>query len=1420
MKTTERTYLKGSVWLYRDENGSFAEEYRIRSVIGEGGSSVCYEAARRLSDGGEETGKLKEFYPVDEAAGDGVWCESLKRLPDGQLIPEPGMDARFGRMCRDYLDTYRLLRNVMADHPENEVLKNYIQQGEILYGYCGGREGSAAEAGQKATVYIWSPGVAGKGFDVYLKEVRENPAYRPEERLRDILCVLDTLADCLKAMHTAGLLHMDVKPSNFLVPYNSDFQIQPGQVSLFDISTLCSVDHSCMAVSGTDGYCAPEVVRGRADNRSDIYSIGAMLFQAVVITEEIADGKYRDFYYQRIGQLVRHSALFLNSETNSDEALMSRICRILEKCLARDPRKRYQSCSELREDLAKARKRLERLLCAPVGSGRDGVTDPTIVIQKLLYEHPLYEAVTEGEKEIRVLVIGGGTYSQRFLDLCLQSGQMDGVSLHVAAVSDEPEEERENYLRFRPAMAEFVNVNGSLKGREETAFASLKFQKRSLHPLQESWHYVFVDLGEDAAGYLEARQCAKEVARQKQGGCPVCYVIRDAETEMEEDAAAGLYPVPVYEPVTLETIGRHLGEMAFSTHLSWNSGRNIPVAEERERFFGGTDIQDQYNRRSSIAYALSLKYKLHSVGIDGDDPQKAAGLFADQILKKRETDEEARKKFDQLVDLEHRRWVLDRAADGWTAPRDEQGQLKLEECVIRGSVKDEVNRTHPCMVRGSGRSPLSGAEYRANHHAKWDEGEPDLQLDELDRMSVALHRCMKRYADRLKQEEIYQNPDLIYIQNRIPEGYGRVQKAFGQFQFVLKNILNGVESYSRQYDLYQRAFLSALKELPDEGRVKIEERVQVLRRAFFPVIESNLYRNYKANDEVLIEKIPFILSWRQVSVIVMAFEDGKGQNGRNEAVFANVAAATVLNPEKIYFLYCLKKEADTELLIRKLDAILTYMGTRGMHCGIRLIAACLDETTDQEQEHLRAELARLREKDLRSGRSAWFEGAEIFEAEDDAEAAEIFTGYLKEHPVDLFDGGNQLFASAFDNAQMIGTVTGMGIPYFEYDWRHKKFTRTIGCEYLRFVKDHSFLRIQDMFALMNVSEQSFHLPEYAEDYEKLWEIYTGSYLSTKKFENGVGNWNRLCSCLRRYEEARAPLARFDVGEAGGGTVDLIWFLPEYTYHTVKKILAAWIRYGIADQSSVLVSHASDTCRLEICTDQCFEQQMNQVFENPQQLLPYYGVSVRKYSAGSREYVEICCNDLTVRDVSLDQDGTERWRFGLEVLKQLEKAHFIRQLTQNPERPRQVSFTYSSPRIKELLTTAGMLLEIYAYYDILKTGYFDDVACGYEFCWESGGVKNELDLVMTKGFCSMIVECKAVQELKLNYYHKLHSIADQFGIGTVKVLLGNTYAQSNAQINEMNEMQRSRGKQLQILTVSDPEQILHIGETLKEFMENH
>lgn len=68
MTETGRNYLSGSLFLSGVRDGNAAEKYTIRSVIGEGGSSVCYEAIR-TKDNVTETGKLKEFYPVDAVIG-------------------------------------------------------------------------------------------------------------------------------------------------------------------------------------------------------------------------------------------------------------------------------------------------------------------------------------------------------------------------------------------------------------------------------------------------------------------------------------------------------------------------------------------------------------------------------------------------------------------------------------------------------------------------------------------------------------------------------------------------------------------------------------------------------------------------------------------------------------------------------------------------------------------------------------------------------------------------------------------------------------------------------------------------------------------------------------------------------------------------------------------------------------------------------------------------------------------------------------------------------------------------------------------------------------------------------------------------------------------------------------------------------
>lgn len=1462
MEDEGRKYITGSIMLSRNKDGSSPEEYFIKSVIGEGGSTVCYEATRTLKDGIVETGKLKEFYPIDSNIGKQARYYSLERLPNGQLVPGAGTVRKFEEMCKEYLSTYKLLRKVMVDNPKNEILKSYIQHGEILYG-CMEQEKTAVSKSplaflkkkidadsqlmdqRRPTVYIWSPGVPGKGFDVYLSEIKKNPAKNPEKRLADILCVIEALTDCIKALHTAGLLHMDIKPSNFLVQYDSDFEINPNNISLFDINTLCSVESEYLNVAGTEGFCAPEILKGKADNRSDIYSIGAMLFNAIVITKDIPDGLYRDFYYSSIDQLVKHSALFLASETNADAVLMSRLCRILEKCLAKSPRSRYQSCSELKADLEKARQRLTKMLWTPTEKDGEGVTEPTIVIQKLLYEHPLYESVDANADQIHVLVLGSSIYAQKFMDICLQAGQISGTELNITAVSEEAEEDKEAYLRFRPAISEFVNIDGSLAGREKLAYASLEFRgvseideeaeeplrftkkmsqlnKEIIQPLllqameaQKEYDYVFVSLGKDALNKSIARFLSEEIGHT----CPVCYVSQNTTKSIKTDIKNKVYPVCVNERIEVASIEHRLGEMAFNTHISWNGSLNIDVTSEREKFFTGTSEGDKYNRTSSLAFALSIKYKLHSVQIECADLTEAARSFSKQILERRSVDDEAKQKFNRLVDLEHRRWVLEKVVDGWTAPRDDKGNLRLEDCIARGSVKDSANRTHPCIVHGSEAAPLSDPKYAKDHHKMWNEGEIDSKLDELDRMSIELHRCFRNHAQRLRKERFIQNPDMLFIQNLIPTECDDAERAFKQFQFAIKNILNGVESYSRQYDYYQDAFKKSISVLSKENQVKIEKRLAVIRHAMFPVIESNMYRNYKANDEILIEKIPFILSYHYMPTIAMAFEDGKYQNGRNEAVFANVAAATVLSPETIRYFYCYNKASDLELLIRKLDAVLNYFGKRNVHCGIELIVACLNEVPDKERDKLQRELSKLSKSYLQIKGNAWFEKNTIYDVNSYEEAIEKFTEHLEKYPADLYDGSNSLFPFAYDNGMFIGQVTELKIPYFEFDWRKKEFSKRIGCEYLRFVKDNSFIRIRDMFALMNASDNQFNLPEFTDDYEVLWSIYTGEYLSNKKFENGVGNWNRLCMCLDKYETAQKPLAKMEVRTSEVASCKVLtYFLPEYTYSTVKRLIQKLVECGIADKESNIMTHTSDTCKLELRVNEAYEQALNAVFMNPQILLPYYGVEVRKYKTYNSEYVEIRCNDLKVTDANIDPDGTGRGKYAYEVLVQLEKAHFISQLKKNDTNPRLVSFVYSSPRIKKLLTSAGEILEVYAYYDVLKTGYFDDVASGYEFSWESGGVKNELDLVLTKGFRSIIVECKAVIELKLDYYHKLHSIADQFGIGTTKVLLGNTYARSNAVANELNTMQRSRGSQLQIKTISSEDRIVHIGQTLIDLME--
>lgn len=1441
MEDSKRLLLERgqSILLRTDARDGGEQEYLIQSVSGTGRSTVCYDAIR-IRDG--QHGILREFYPGDSVPGGGY--DYLQRLPDGQLVPREEAGEKFCGMCEAYLSAHRVLAAISAEHPRNQVLKNYTRNTQVLHG--------------TATVYIWSPGTMGQNLDEFLDDVRKSPQQGANVGLLDVLSAIRTVTDCVHAIHGAGWILRDITPGSFTVPFDRKKGIDVKGISLFEVGRLYSLSNG-----GEDRriFWAPEAEIAVDDVRADVYALGAMLFRGLVVLKNVPEGLYRIADYPHIDRMVRHSALIKNSTAGT--ILVSLIANIIKKCLATNPDDRYEGCGPLLQDLDKAVEQAKSNAGSPKSSaGRKKADEqvhnsPGIVIQKMLYDHPLYEALRPGERKIDVLVIGSGTYGQKFIDLCLQAGQMKGYDLSITAASGTPEEDRLSYLQFRPGLSRFVNVNGAMED-PSAAYGSVRFvslneacggngpmlfargsgnrvNRQIVQDMicesvrtQAEFDYIFVALGRTTLNRDIAKLFESEL-REQHLQCPICYISEQVPKKKRVRQESMLYPVYINEPITPETITPLLEQMAFNADIAWSSSLNMDVKDAFEAF-----RQNEYRYESSLAYALSIPYKLFSIGIViqnhlkpfgkdrfpgftlAETVSEAADCFAAEVLSKKSSDEEARAKFNTLVYLEHRRWVLNRVCESWDAPRDENGRLDLQRCVDDGKVKNEARQTHPCIVFSTEAAPLSSEEYTKNGHQKWNDPDIDPNLDELDRMSLELHQLFRKRAEEIRKDNPLQRGDIPAIETVICTEDDRVVRAYKQLLFCLKNILNGVESYTRQFDYYKSCFTDELSRVSPAVKKDVESRLERISEVFKPVMEANKYHDYKATDETLVEKLPFILTYRFQDTLALAFEDGKYQNGRNDAVFANVAAATVLCPEQILYLYNFTPGSKPAALIDKLSAVVNYLGKRRVHCKVSMVIALHGDISESVRKNLCKGLNKL-QSEKQADANASFAGYEIFAYRKSEEAIGAFLDCLQAHEVCFYDGSTALFHSVLDNTSYLTQLLQTDLPYFEFDRRSKKFTSHRKCDYLQYIHDNSSIRIHDMFALMNAEDTQFNLPEFADDYLTLWNIYAGE--KKKEFQERVSSWNQLCGLLEQYESEQKPLATLQLSkEPDAQKKTLVYLLPEYTYKTVKTIVSKLVEYGAVEPDASVAGYTSENCRVELTANATCESEFDKLFARPELLLGYYGVNAVLRVEGNHRYIRFEYRNMKVDGLNLNGCGYAKWTDLLDLLKKLQEHHYICRLTQDPNTPSVVSFEYAAPRIRKLLTSAGAILEVYTYYQILSTGYFDDVACGYEFRWQRGGVKSELDIVATKGFRSIMIECKAVQKMEGDHYHKFHSIAEHFGIGTTKVVIGNTYRDTE-QINAVNEMQQKRGEQLEITTISNKDKIKKIGNTLMEMMQS-
>jgi eukaryotic-like serine/threonine-protein kinase len=167
-------------------------------------------------------------------------------------------------------------------------------------------------------------------------QARQRTAY-----YRSVARVGRDVADALAYAHSQGILHRDIKPSNLLLDVDGTVWITD-----FGLATGAGADALTETGSlvGTLRYMAPERFEGWSDPRSDVYALGATLYELLTL-RPIFDDPNR----ARLMKLVAHQAPVPPRQV--DPAIPLDLETIVLKATAKEPGHRYASAEAMAEDL-------------------------------------------------------------------------------------------------------------------------------------------------------------------------------------------------------------------------------------------------------------------------------------------------------------------------------------------------------------------------------------------------------------------------------------------------------------------------------------------------------------------------------------------------------------------------------------------------------------------------------------------------------------------------------------------------------------------------------------------------------------------------------------------------------------------------------------------------------------------------------------------------------------------------------------------------------------------------------------------------------------------------------------------------------------------------------------------------------------
>jgi hypothetical protein len=196
-----------------------------------------------------------------------------------------------------------------------------------------GEARAAAAIDHRAIVGIHDVGVA-DGIQYIAMELVDGESVRSLLRAGGLgvaraRALLVELADGLAAAHDRGVVHRDLKPENLVITRGGL------RILDFGLAQVADAEMQPGAVHGTAGYMAPEQARGEpADARADVFAVGAIAYELVTGRRAFPGATHAE----------RLSATLRDTPATSE---LGELAPIALRCLAKEPRDRFQSAADL-----------------------------------------------------------------------------------------------------------------------------------------------------------------------------------------------------------------------------------------------------------------------------------------------------------------------------------------------------------------------------------------------------------------------------------------------------------------------------------------------------------------------------------------------------------------------------------------------------------------------------------------------------------------------------------------------------------------------------------------------------------------------------------------------------------------------------------------------------------------------------------------------------------------------------------------------------------------------------------------------------------------------------------------------------------------------------------------------------------------